>query len=74
MTSEPYAKIIDSKAWEVTPFDRRFTADSGKVIKEKVDLVIHRESPEPVVRLSMMAGKESDRCAVTAPIARSLRN
>ena len=53
---------------------RQFTAYFGKVIKEKTDLVNGLDNPEPVALLSMRAGKKTDRCAVTARLARSLRN
>ena len=54
--------------------DRGCTADSGKVIKEKVHLVNidGRDNPgtrvpTPYVLLSMMAGKETNRCITRAP-------
>ena len=43
-------------------YGKGWPAGSGKVIKEKVDLVNGRDNPGSLVRLGMTAGKKSDRC------------
>ena len=43
-------------------------AGSGKVIKEKVDLVIHRDSPGTTVLLTMMAAKVGDALGTSVSI------